>query len=161
MSFDESAIPGRSYGSSGKRGWVVCRNAVAQENVVLPVHVERFDVEILEVPPSIGANPGKAAVAFGFHRGSTAGEEVCRRLSKVTIDPNSLPTETCDLEPFIQVDEGVIGSRGISLSAAGQARVAIDAAQQGNGVAGIAVLVMTRYFEPHLVVADPAKAIGV
>jgi hypothetical protein len=93
VSLDEPSVPSGSNRARRKGAGIVSRNAVTQEDVVLSVHVERFDVEVLEEPPSICADPGEASVPLRFHRSAATGQEVSRRLSKVAVDTDTLNSE--------------------------------------------------------------------
>ena len=90
MCFDKTAVPS----GPGSAGWQifggVSRHAVAQIHVVLPVHVEGFDVQILDEPPAVCAYAREAPVAFRLERRSPAGEVVSRRLTNVAVGSNPL-----------------------------------------------------------------------
>ena len=142
--FDEAAVPARSGSAWRQAGGIVGRNAVPQIDIVLTVHVEGLYVEILDKPPTVSTHARETPVPLRFDRGPATGEEVSRRLAKVSIDPDPLYPEAADLEAFIEIDEGVVGpSACCPAPAEVSPGIAVRAAQEGNRVSRIAVLVVT------------------
>src|SRR5690349_11999380 len=95
---DKSPVPSRSDGTWEQPAGIVGRNAVSQKHVILTMHVERLDVEVLDEPPSVGAYPGEALVSFCFDWRSVAGQVEGWRLAKVAVRANSLHAQPFDRE---------------------------------------------------------------
>src|SRR5580700_5070606 len=161
VSFNETAVPARSDGAGRQRPRIIRGNPVAEKNVVLAVHVKRLDVELLQEPPAVGTDPRETAIAFCFDGRTPAGQKVGRGHPEVAEQTDALDAKTAGLEAFVKIDESVIGPSRTALTSAGQARISIDTAEEGDRIAGVAVLRVTGHLNPNLVVADAAKSVDV
>ena len=125
------------------------------------MHVESFDIELFQEPPAVRTDAREASVSFGLDGHALAGQEEGWGHSEIPENAYPLHAETTRLESLVEVDEGVIGSGGTALTAAGKARVAVHTAEQGDRVARVTVFGVARHFEAELVVSNAAKTVDI
>src|ERR1700722_16420943 len=154
MAFKKTADERRSLRAGRKRG--VRGHTRAQVGVVVPVHKERQDFELLQEEVAGNADAVERLITQADEldrRSATAAGLVVRGpLADKGERPDALQAEGAAIESLAEGEVDVVAAMGGQAAATGEAHVAVIAAKHGDRVARVTVLGVPGEFNAELVV---------